>query len=282
MPVPLRNLYDANQCDLKVCSYLNDKYGPLSSNNWNKLPVDWQSTWKNVACDSVVAQCPALAGYLSSFGDDHNSDDIGNGRTSAAATCASNKRCWGYNDNGWMKPTGIPNFPSSNTCWRIKISTTMLDAQGCWQYAQSYPDSVPCYTLGSAPYDTWYLWVDSDCDRRICAYFAARFGVVAADNSSQEASSWANLPDKYKPSWRVLYCNDVLGGWSSSCPAVPGYVGTPDVDHLMDELGYYPYNTSAACTANAACKGFSSTGFTKSSASPNTVRPGACWYSKLS
>ncbi|KXZ41212.1 hypothetical protein GPECTOR_646g761 [Gonium pectorale] len=154
----------------------------------------------------------------------------------------------------------------------------MLDAAGCWLFPQGYPDCIPGYTFGSAPSNTWFLWSDNDCDKRICAFFAAKFGVVPA-NTGQQPSSWAGMPEKYKPSWRVLGCNTVLGGWS--CPAIPGYVGTPGVDHLMDELGFFPYNTSAACTANANCKGFSSAGFIKNASLPNTVRPGACWYSKL-
>ncbi|KXZ42147.1 hypothetical protein GPECTOR_196g339 [Gonium pectorale] len=122
------------------------------------------------------------------------------------------------------------------------------------------------------------LWTDNDCNKRICAFYAARFGVLP-DSSGTEPLGWGSLADKYKTSWTGLGCNTVLGG--QHCPAIPGYVGTPGLDRLMDELGYFPYNTSAACTANPNCKGFSSTGFIKSSASPNTVRPNTCWYSRL-
>ena len=60
-----------------------------------------------------------------------------------------------------------------------------------------------------------------------------------------------------------------------------GYVLTPDVDRKMDELGYYPSSMVATCNATASCRGFGSNGYLKSVGTANTIKPGACWYSKV-
>ncbi|KXZ41432.1 hypothetical protein GPECTOR_471g391 [Gonium pectorale] len=124
VPGPLANVMSDNGCNPKICTYLVAKFGPVTSSNWGKLPADWQQTWIQGSCDSVVkTQCPAVVGYLPTPNEDHNGDDIANGGSTVWATCTGNKGCWGYNSNGWMKTSGVVTNAASGVCFRTKLSS---------------------------------------------------------------------------------------------------------------------------------------------------------------
>ncbi|KXZ49117.1 hypothetical protein GPECTOR_23g47 [Gonium pectorale] len=259
LPADVQKLWTSNACDAKVCMYLVDKYKIIEGASFGTLPEDWKAAWTAIPCSPGPAQrCPPSAGYLVTPNEDHTGDDISQAAAgTAASTCTANANCLAFNLAGWMKTSNGLTEPIANTCLYQKLSDTLLDAYSI----------RPNYSWGFVTGAAMTAWTANNCDYKSCFYLDHKYGSA--------------IPAMFQPSFTSLGCGAHLN--ATKCAKVPGYVATESIDRKApaDELGYYPANASATCSANAKCQAFTGDGWLKGNAKPNIVRPGACWYSKL-
>ncbi|KXZ54687.1 hypothetical protein GPECTOR_4g755 [Gonium pectorale] len=258
LPADVQKLWTSHACDAKVCMYLVDKYKIIEGASFGTLPEDWKAAWSAIPCSPGPAQrCAPSAGYLVTPNEDHTGDDISQATSgTAAATCTANAKCLGFNLAGWLKTSNALTEPTANTCYYQKLS-------GAFRYSIR-----PNYSWGFVTGAAMTAWSANNCDHKSCFYLDHKYGSA--------------IPDLYKPSFASLGCAARVN--ASTCAKVPGYVATEGVDRKApaDELGYYPANASATCSANVKCQAFTGDGWLKGSNKPNIVRPGACFYNKHS
>ncbi len=60
-PGKVQKIWDASDCNHKVCQYMADKYGVVPGSNWGSLPGNLQQVWSRpqVDCDHHVAVAPS-------------------------------------------------------------------------------------------------------------------------------------------------------------------------------------------------------------------------------
>ncbi|KXZ40863.1 hypothetical protein GPECTOR_1744g844 [Gonium pectorale] len=107
---------------------------------------------------------------------------------------------------------------------------------------------LPSRSWGTATDAAKGLWNANECDfkNKTCFYMAHKYGITLA-----------SIPAALQPSFTSLNCAAVVT--ASKCTKVSGYVATEGVarDAPADDLGYYPANASATCSANPKCLAFS-------------------------
>lgn len=47
-------VYEAANCNVKLCTYYRDKYGTVDSSSWGSLPSAFQISWTSYDCTTVV------------------------------------------------------------------------------------------------------------------------------------------------------------------------------------------------------------------------------------
>ncbi|KXZ41185.1 hypothetical protein GPECTOR_677g809 [Gonium pectorale] len=147
-----------------------------------------------------------------------------------------------------------------------------MDAAMCGTIAEQY-GYRPAVTWGSTPQAIRTLAGANNCDAKVCAYMNQRYGV-------KPGVTYGSLPADWYSSYANANCHNIILG----CPAVPGYLSTPAVDHNFDDIANAGSAAAAAtaCNGNSNCWGYNAAGWTKTSGVPTSEVAGACFRTKLS
>ena len=68
-PADVQRVWDASDCNHKICRYMRNRFGVVPYHSWGSLPSHLQQVWDNpqVDCNHHSESCPAVKGGRSVF-----------------------------------------------------------------------------------------------------------------------------------------------------------------------------------------------------------------------
>ncbi|GIL59374.1 hypothetical protein Vafri_14249 [Volvox africanus] len=220
-----------------------------------------------------LAGCPLVAGFLGPFNStDHTGDDMLSS-ADPLGDCTLRPNCLGVNSKGLLKSKTSPTANVSGVCLYLR-NATFFNSASCGAMLEVYgvvPGSSWGQLANAAGLQT--IFTNANCNIRACTYYQTKYGTI-------NSTSWGSLPTSLQTSWTKYGCNSVV----QKCPAIPGYMATPDTDHTGDDIANAGSAAAAAtqCASNPSCQAFNNAGVMKSKAYPvNAAAAGSCLYTKI-
>ncbi|GIL56720.1 hypothetical protein Vafri_12038 [Volvox africanus] len=120
------DLYNAADCDRKLCTYFQDKYGAEGPGNWGSLPDNLQYGWIDMGCSNIIASgCSKLSDiFMATPYVEHIGDEIifgSNVIDYALRWCTYEHDCQGFDEIGTRVSRSLP-LASSNMTYRPSLN----------------------------------------------------------------------------------------------------------------------------------------------------------------